>query len=404
MSIFNKISTWFGDLARAFRTEISVIVHDMGVLVFFLGLPLAYPIVYTLIYNTEDVRELPVAVVDNCRSAESRRLVRMVDATQQIKLYDYATDMGEAKRWMAAHDVYGILEIPSGYSDDINSGRQATAVFYSDMSLLLRYRAFVSALTDVQLAAGTDITQQRLDMVGLPVQAFQDGLPINTQTNFMGDTQQGFASFIMPGIVVLILQQSMVLGISLISGTAAEGRRRRRGSALPLLRENLSQSLMPSASVLGRALSYMVFYIPLTIYILHYVPVWFNLPHQGSPVDYLLLMLPYLLASACFGIMLGYLMRRREDAFLYIVFTSVVFLFLSGLTWPRYAMNEFWYAVSGIVPATWGVDAFVRINSNAATLAEQSHAVLWLWGLAVAYFVASWAIERFVVRRQNMTF
>ena len=109
-------------------------------------------------------------------------------------------------------------------------------------------------------------------------------------------------------------------------------------------------------------------------------------------------MLPFLLASAFFGIMLGNLMRQREDAFIYIVFTSVVFLFLSGLTWPRFAMPGLWHALAGAIPATWGVEGFIRINSNGATLAESSEPFLWLWGLAAAYLAACYAIARITAR------
>lgn len=174
----------------------------------------------------------------------------------------------------------------------------------------------------------------------------------------------------------------------MLAGTSAE--RRRRGQA--------GMSYMPSASVLGKALCYTVFYIPFTIYILHFIPEWFNLPHQGNPVDYLLFIFPFLLASAFFGIMLSYMMRRREDAFIYIVFTSLVFLFLSGITWPRFAMNDLWHSVADCIPATWGLEGFVRINSNGATLAEEAVPYIWLWGLSAVYFLASWILQAYRTR------
>ena len=394
----NGITKWFIQLGKAFRQEMSTVIHDAGVLLFFIGLPVLYPLVYTAIYNPEEVREIPFAVVDHCRSAESRRLVRQADATSAMKLYDYAPDMQSARALMAEGKVYGIMEIPSDYSKCIMTGRQATVPFYAEMSLLLRYRAFLSALTDLQLHITQEVTAGRLASAGAAAPPIS-GLPINTQANILGDTQQGFASFIMPGIVVLILQQSMVLGICLVGGTAAERRRRNA----PLAYSSDMASHGPMATILGKALCYVVFYIPVTIYILHYITTWFDLPHIGNPADYLLLMLPFLLASAFFGIMLGNLMRQREDAFIYIVFTSVVFLFLSGLTWPRFAMPGLWHALAGAIPATWGVEGFIRINSNGATLAESSEPFLWLWGLAAAYLAACYAIARITAkgRRAN---
>ena len=385
MNPIKSISTGFSDICRVFRTEMNAIVHDVGALLFFVVLPLFYPIVYTLIYNPEVVDNLPVAVVDNCRSAESRRLVRMIGATPELEIYDYVPDMQEARRLWAEQKVVGVVEIPADYSRRIALGEQAHVQFFCDMTLLLRYRAALNALTSVQLAAGAEITQHRIDATGL-LGGGVSASPVGVDTSFLGDTQQGFASFIIPGIVILILQQSMVLGICLLRGTEEE--RRRRG--IPAADSSMSSF----ATVFGRALTYVFFYFPATIYTLHFVPVWFHLPHQGEALQWILFILPFLSASAMFGMMLSYCLRRREDCFIYIVFTSVVFLFLSGLTWPRFAMPSLWYALADCIPATWGVEGFVRINSNAGTLYEQSGPYMWLWALTGVYFVASMILQK----------
>ena len=71
MSVFKKIFMWMSDTGRVFRNEMNIFLHDIGVLLFFFALPLMYPVIYTLIYNPETVRKMPVAVVDESRSAES---------------------------------------------------------------------------------------------------------------------------------------------------------------------------------------------------------------------------------------------------------------------------------------------------------------------------------------------
>lgn len=70
-------------------------------MLFFVALPLLYPIVYTLIYNPEVVRQLPIAVVDNCLNADSRQLVQKASASPSIEIYAYCADMPEARRLMA---------------------------------------------------------------------------------------------------------------------------------------------------------------------------------------------------------------------------------------------------------------------------------------------------------------
>ena len=383
----NGITKWFIQLGKAFRQEMSTVIHDAGVLLFFIGLPVLYPLVYTAIYNPEEVREIPFAVVDHCRSAESRRLVRQADATSAMKLYDYAPDMQSARALMAEGKVYGIMEIPSDYSKCIMTGRQATVPFYAEMSLLLRYRAFLSALTDLQLHITQEVTAGRLASAGAAAPPIS-GLPINTQANILGDTQQGFASFIMPGIVVLILQQSMLLGITFLGGASNERRRLNRGL------DPLAVEASPMATILGKACCYVILYIPLSIYILHYIPLWFHFPHLGNLLQYLLFILPMLLATAMLGLTCICMVSEKESAFVVFVFTSVVFLFLSGLTWPRYAMQPFWQWIGDMIPATWGMEGFIRINNNGATLEQEIVPYRWLWCLTALYTLTAWLVAR----------
>ena len=128
-------------VTRVFCNEWKIVGRDIGALLFFLALPLLYPITYTLIYNPEVVQQVPVAVVDECRSAASRQFVRDASAAPAIDMAGYAANMNEARRWMDEGKVFGIMRIPSDYASNIATGRQATVEFYCDMSLLLRYRA-----------------------------------------------------------------------------------------------------------------------------------------------------------------------------------------------------------------------------------------------------------------------
>lgn len=386
MSMFTKISSWSLSASRVFRNEFGLMIHDIGILLFFVVLPLLYPVVYTLIYNPEVVRKLPVAVVDDSRTAESRNLVQKASASPSLQIYDYCSDMAEARVLMAEHKVFGVMHIPGSYARDIANGEVAHVAFYSDMSLLLRYRTFVAALTDLQIEVIQDITGEKISSTGLGSLAADRTVPIASEAQMLGDTEQGFASFVIPGIVILILQQSMLLGICMLGGTSRE-RKRRNGGFDP---KEVPAS--PSATVWGRALAYTVFYFPMTIYILRIIPEIFNLPHYGNPVDYLLFILPLLLSTAFLGQALNYFMKERESCFILIVFTSVFFLFLSGLTWPRYAMSEMWTWIGNLVPAVWGVEGFIRINSNSADLPEVATAFTAMWILAAVYMLAAWLV------------
>lgn len=381
----------FKSIFRVWRRETRLVFTDVGVILFFFALPLLYPIVYTLIYNPEVVKEIDTVVVDNSRTAESRELVRELGATQGIHIKGYAADMAEARRAMSEKECYGVLEIPPDYARRIGNGEQAVTSFYCDMSLLLRYRQYLFALTDVQMNEALRITSQRLAEGGL-VTSGLDGLPVNTDPHITGDITQGFASFVMPGIVVLILQQSMLLGITMIAGTGRD-RRRANGGIDPLAHE-----AGPLATVLGKSLCYMTVYLPMSYYVLEIIPYIFSLPHIGRFIDFMPMIFVMLLATTFLGQTLQIFVRERESSLLVIVFTSVVFLFLSGLTWPRYAFNGFWLLVSYLIPSTLGMEGLVHITSDGAVLGSVSRYYYGLWALTALYFVTALLIRVFSER------
>lgn len=375
------MKTWILNTARVFRREFSMIFRDAGVMLFFFALPLAYPLVYALIYNPEVTSDIPVAVVDECRSAASREFVRDADATQAMKICGYASNLAEAKRWWQEKKCFAVIYIPSDYSKEVGRGDQGLIQFYCDMGLLLRYRTLLSAMTELQMATDNHLREEAIATMGLPIDT--QNSTIRTESYFLGDTQQGFASFIMPGIVVLIIQQSLILGITMLCGTSKDRRRRNNGT------DPLMLPVSASSTVIGRTLCYVTIYLPLCLYVLHFVQVFFHFPHIGSVLDYMLFILPMLLASAFLAQSVQWMLSERESAFIVVVFTSVAFLFLSGLTWPRYAMSEVFRWLGNLVPATWGMEGFIRMNSNGSPLYLQSTPYLWLWGLTVVYFITA---------------
>lgn len=383
---------WMFETARVFRRELSLVFSDIGVILFFFMLPIGYPIAYSLIYNTEVVTNMPVAVVDNSRTSLSREFVRHADATEAMEICGYAANLQEAKQWMAEKKCFAIIEIPNDYSEKLGRAEQPQIQFYCDMTLMLRYRAFTSAIADLQIATGAGLRQMTLDDLGLT--ASGETASIGSVGFALGDTQQGFASFVIPGIVIMILQQSMIIGIVFIGGTRAEQRRRLKGP-LPIQEDAYS----PSAQIFGRTLCYMFIYIPMAIYNLHFVLQFFDYPHDISIINAIIFIIPLLAASAMLGQTLNIFTSERESAFVIIVFTSIAFLFLSGLTWPRYAMPPFLNYLGNLIPATWGVDGFVRMNSNGAPFSLVATPLYWLWGLTLLYTATAYLVTRWQTRR-----
>ncbi|MDE5850568.1 MAG: ABC transporter permease [Muribaculaceae bacterium] len=379
-----------GIFIKSYIKELKLATHDIGIILFLAFLPLAYPIIYSLIYNPEQVRDVRMVVVDHDRSALSRELVRNLDATQEIRIIGYASDLGEGKKAMNSHECYGILEIPEGFERKVGRGESSPAVLYSEMSLLLRYRGFLVATTNVAQAMGSEILTEKISESVPLAETLVSGDPLGVQNVVMGNLESGFDSFIMPGVLVLILQQCLILAIGMTGGAKREK---------PWLYSDIDRATFGGTfkSMAGSTLAYLTIIIVPCIYMLHYVPMMFRFPMAGNPWEIQVFILPMVIASIAVGMIFQAACRERESVFVLWVVTSVAFLFLSGLTWPRYAMAPFWKGLSDLVPATFGVEGFIRMNTNGASLAQVSGDYIALWIQAVGYSIIAFLVQRFYV-------
>ena len=374
-------------LFKVYCREFRIVMHDPGIIIFFLFLPLAYPVIYSLIYNPELVRDVAVVVVDNDRSNISRELVRNFDATQEAWVLGYAADLNEARRAMDEHHCYAILEIPEGFGKKIKNNKQGEAVLYCEMSLLLRYRGLLVAATNVSQAMGAEILTEKINQVAPLAETVIDGdlMPIKNIT--MGNIEGGFDSFIMPGVLILILHQCIILA----SGMAGGAKRER-----PELIGYDSFNEQPSVlmTMFGQMLCYITILMVPIIYLVHYVPLMFAFPVAGNLFEILMFLTPMVFACVGLGWCFQGVVYERESVFVLWVVTSVIFLFLSGLTWPRYAMSGFWKAVSDCIPATWGMEGFIRMNTNGASLSQVRGDYIHLWILAAVYLTGAYVVQR----------
>ncbi len=379
MSIFHNILKALDDTAYIWRQEVKQVVRDEGVLIFFILVPLVYPLLYSWVYNNEVVREVPVAVVDMSHSQLSREFIRQCDAAPDVRVAFYANDLDDAQSLVSRQLVKGVYLIPSDFATNLSRLKQGVVSVYCDMSLMLTYKAIYQTAMAVSQKMGNEIKiklsgnyTSREDAITVQPLAYDDVTMFNPGG--------GYGSAILPAVLMLILQQTLVLGIGLAAGTARE--RNRYGDLIPI---------HPSYSgiyriVGGKTLCYLMIYAVMGAYLSMVVPRLFSFPCLAHWQDLLLLMLPYILACIFFGMTVSCLVRYRENVMLLMVFISVPLLFLTGVSWPQSNIPGAWQGVSWLFPSTFGARAYIRVNSMGASLNDVLPELRYLWIQVAAYF------------------
>ena len=322
MSIYrNSFRRRIDDTFFIWREEFKQVFKDEGVLIFFVIVPLIYPLLYSWIYNNETVHDVPVVVVDQSHTSLSRQFIRMCDASADVKVAYYAQDLDEAKSLVSRQLVKGIYLIPSDFESNVYRMQQGTISVYCDMSLMLTYKAIFQTAQLVSMQMGAELQTK----MGGHYTSREEAIaarPLDYADVAIFNPQGGYGSFVLPGVLMLILQQTLVLGIGMSAGTARE--RNRYGQLIPISRPYQNVFRI----VFGKSLCYFMIYALMGAWLVVVVPRMFHFPQLASWQPLLMLMLPYTLACIFFGMVVSCIVRYRENVMLLMVFICSWCLFL----------------------------------------------------------------------------
>lgn len=368
------------NIAQIWYNELLGIIRDKGIMIFILFVPLFYPLLYSYVYTNEVVHDVPVAVVDDCNDAMSRDILRKIDAPPDVEIAAKCNNMEDAMQLVREQKVYGIIRIPSSMPRDIAHGDQTYIGVYCDMSSMLYYKAILLTATNVSLETNKDIKVEHHLSGTTDRQEEITKTPIEYDYVALYNPQSGFAAFLIPPVLMLIIQQTLFLGIGMSMGNSRE---KNFGSVIPFNRYYKN----PVTIVFGKGLPYFFLYILLAVYMFVVVTDMFTLPCLGDYMTFIAFIVPYLLACIFMGMVLSAFVYRREDCIMLFVFMSVPMLFLSGLSYPRPSMPVFWKYVSCVFPSTFGMNGYVKISSMGASIHDVIHEFRALWIQAGAYFI-----------------
>lgn len=374
------MKTWW----RAVREEARAVFTDAGAALVLVAAVFVYAVVYPTPYVAGVLQRLPVAVIDLDHTAMSRQLTRMIDAHQFIELAPPVPDQAAAERAVREGRLAGYVVIPVDFERTILRGERTRVAALVDATYVLAYRQALAGLLEAAGTLSAGIELRRATAAGAaPAVAASLREPFHVVTRPLFNATESYATYIVPAVLVLILQQTQLVGVGLIAGTRRERERERTMAAAGLLtRPGPAAALL---RVAGRTAFYVLLY---GVYALLYFGVIF--PFEGFAVrspaaDLAWFTLPYLLAATMLAQALGAFFTDRETAMFAIVWTSLPAVFLAGFAWPREAMPAWTVVLGQFLPSTAAIDGVLRLTQLGARLGDVSRQITVLSALAGAY-------------------
>ena len=371
-------------MRRVFIEELRSIFSDGGAMLIILFAMLIYTTIYSFAYGAEVVECIDIAVVDDDKSPTSRALIEGLRSGPNTRVEYEPQSVAEAKRLLYEREVYGIVVLPQGFERRLLSSEGTTISLILDGSHLLLYsRVYEQAVTDA-LTQGANIEAQYLVAMGADdITVMGIIQPIKLTKEVLYNPSLGYGSFVMPSIVVVIIQQTLLIGVAMVA------MRRRREQQL-----TWGES---AKRVVARAFVYLLIYgVSFAVVMLTIWPIY-GFPMSGNVLSIALLMFLYIFASANLAQALSCLFKRREAPIITLLWSSVPILLLAGVSYPREAFPEWLYAIGRLLPSSSAVDGFIRLNSMGAPLRSMQGELLTLLILSIGYGTLATYVK--VIRR-----
>ncbi|MBA3531808.1 MAG: ABC transporter permease [Ardenticatenales bacterium] len=287
---------------------------------------------------TNDVRNVPLAVWDQDKSAASRGLLASYRAAEYFHL-DYEVESEDEMRALVeSGKARAAILIPPDYGDLIARGQGAQVAFIIDGSDPTVAGTALASATFIGQAHATSLTMEKLASRGQTA-AFRPALEVRTQVWYNPDLISAY--YMVPALIGLILQM-----LTTILTATSIVRERERGT----IEQLIVTPLRSWELVVGKLTPYVIISFINMVEVLTAGVLLFGVPIRGSVPLLLLLSALFLVTTLGLGLFISTIASTQQEAMLSAMFISLPSMFLSGFFFPLAAMPVPLQILSYLVP------------------------------------------------------
>jgi len=354
------------------RKEFIQMRRDPLTLAMLLVIPAMYLLLFGFAVRTE-VRHLPTVVLDESRTAESRRLVSVLEQTQNFRVAGAVADRGALRRAVERGDARAAIVVPPGFARDLKLGRGAQAQVIVDAADPMSSSA---ALAGAALAA-------RVLPAALAPERHRGAPAVELRVRPWYNPALRSSTFVVPGIIGLLLTITLLAAMAM-----AVVREREVGTLEQLVVTPVGRASM----MLGKVIPFVVVaYLQMTNVLVLGVAV-FDVPVRGSLLLLYALSAPFIAANLGLGLLISAVSRTQNGAQQLATLVMIPSMLLSGFVFPREAMPVAAQWVGAAVPLTYYLEILRGVLLRGAGLDA-----LWRETLALLAFAAVSIV--FTIRR-----
>lgn len=354
-----------------------LILQDKGAMLLLFGAGLVYSLFYPYPYSYEQVESVPTLIIDQDSSYSSRTLTRLLQAAPNLNVIEISNNTNEISKRLWQGDIMAMVIIPRNFNNDLLAGRVPTVQLASHGGYLLAGSKALSGASQAALTMGAVITLQKIQSMGVPEQAALDSLqPLSLNSRSLFNTNDGYGHSIVPAVMVVIIQQTLLIGVTLLLGRLSELRQIPNGQQ----------------AYFGMLFAFFTIALINTLYFFVVATRFQEYSQVADPVTLLAFSGIFSLCISAFALLISQAFKTRERGLQMLLITSVPMLFMSGYSWPAESLPDTLYYLRWLLPTTSGIHGFVSINQLGASITEVGHEFLTLCALALLFMTVGLAL------------
>ncbi|MCU8157763.1 ABC transporter permease [Vibrio vulnificus] len=325
------------------------------------GMVVMIPLIQLLLFGyaiNTDIRDIPVAVVDQSESTAGRILTESVKVTQVVSVTQRYATAEEAEQAIQDGIVRAALILPNDLTQRMAQGRPLGQWIVDGSDTMIS-----AAILGLQTMPLTDFDFQ---IRPKPTQTFEVTLYYNPSRRS--------AVNIVPGLLGVILTMTMILFTS-----AAIVRERERGN-LELL---ITTPVRSFELMVAKIVPYIFVGLIQVFIILGLGHVIFGVPINGSVAQILLGTLLFIAASLTLGLVISTIANTQLQAMQMTVFILLPSILLSGFMFPYEGMPVAAQWIAEVLPATHFMRMIRGIVLRGADLFDLWRDTLWMIGFTL---------------------
>ena len=314
------------------KKEMRHILRDPRTLIIVFVMPVIMVLFFGYALNM-DVKHIPIGIIDNDNTPESRKIIHYFSASEYFDIKTYLSSTKEVSSLFQKRKIKAAIVIPDGF------GKNRTKNPASQLQLLVDGSdpTFGNATVNFSNAIITSITLDNFNAQNL--------MPIEVRERFLYNPDLKGATFIIPGLVAVIL---MMLCALLTSITIS---REKETGTMDVL---LVSPIRPMEIIVGKVIPYVGLSFLDAIFILVFAKVAFNIPFKGDVGLLLGFSILFIYCALGIGLFISSVAPTQQVAMMAALVTTIMpSILLSGFIFPIFSMPTPIRAITYIVPAKY---------------------------------------------------